>query len=94
MAQAIPQTSKNMKMEVYHTNISLLEETLLLRLLHKFMMTAQKGCLSNNGDLWVESQETKLLLDTKDLITLVGLLDKVTLLRQYINKVNQWIEEK
>ena len=94
MAKAIPQTSKHIKMEIYHTNISLLEETLLLRLLHKFMMTAQMDCRSNNGDLWIESQETKLLLDTKDLITLVGLLDKVTLLRQYINKVNQWIEEK
>ena len=94
MAKAIPQTSKYMKMETYLTNISCLEEILLLRLLQKFMMTAQIDCHSNNGDLWVESQNTKLLLDTKDLQTLAGLLDKVTILRQYINKVNQWIEEK
>ena len=94
MAQAIPQTSKYMKMEVYHTNISCLEETLLLRLLQKFMMTAQIDCHSSNGDLWVESQNTMLLLDTKDLMTLVGLLDKVTPLRPYINKVNEWIAEK
>lgn len=82
-----------MKMEIYHTNISLLEETLLLRLLQKFMMTAQMDCRCNNGDLWVESQNTMLLLDKKDLETLAGLLDKITILRPFINKVDEWKAE-
>ena len=80
-------------METYLTNISCLEETLLLRLLHKFMMTAQKDCRCNNGDLWVESQNTMLLLDKKDLETLAGLLDKITILRPFINKVDEWKAE-
>lgn len=93
MVKAIPQTSKYMKMEIYHTNISCLEETLLLRLLQKFMMTAQIDCHSSNGDLWIESQNTMLLLDTKDLDTLSRLLDKITPLRPFINKVNEWKAE-
>lgn len=93
MAQAIPQTKKYINMEIYHTNISCLEETLLLRLLQKFMMTAQIDCHSSNGDLWIESQNTMLLLDTKDLDTLSRLLDKITPLRPFINKVNEWKAE-
>ena len=80
-------------MEIYHTNISCLEETLLLRLLQKFMMTAQIDCHSSNGDLWIESQNTMLLFDTKDLDTLSRLLDKITPLRPFINKVNEWKAE-
>ena len=81
-------------MEIYHTNISCLEETLLLRLLQKFMMTAQIDCHSSNGDLWIESQNTMLLLDKKDLDTLSRLLDKITPLRPFINKVNEWKAEQ
>ena len=80
-------------MEIYHTNISCLEETLLLRLLQKFMMTAQIDCHSSNGDLWIESQNTMLIFDTKDLDTLSRLLDKITPLRPFINKVNEWKAE-
>ena len=56
-------------------------------------MTAQIDCHSSNGDLWIESQNTMLLLDTKDLDTLSRLLDKITPLRPFINKVNEWKAE-
>lgn len=80
-------------METYITTISGQEEILLLRLLHKFMMTAKKDCSDSNGGMWIESQNTMLLLDDKDLLTLVGLLDKQAPLRPFVQKVSEWVSE-
>ena len=81
------------KMKTYITTISSQEEMLLLRLLHKFMMTAKKDCDDSHGGMWIESQNTMLLLDDKDILTLVGLLDKQAPLRPFVQKVSEWLIE-